>query len=534
MRGVVVCPQPRAADVGAAELARGGTAFDAAIATAFAQMVADPFMCGIGGMGTLQFFVAATGEHGMIDFHTRGGTKVRPEMWTDAMRGRAEISKYTQFDDFRSELGYTAIMTPGTVAGFFEAHRRFGTRPWAELLQPAIAMARDGLVMTPFVRDFWSRPPQPGAPSGLQRLNATPECARLFLKPDGSLHEVGATFRNPDLADTLATLAEGGRDVFYTGAMAQRMAADLEANGSFVTAADLAGYRVRVGEPVRGRYRGFEVASNPPPGSGVTLVQMLQILEQFDLASHPHGSAAHLDLVARAMAAAHADREEWLGDPDFVDVPVAKLLSPERAAHWATRIRDGEFLAPRPEAPASCTTHFCVTDERGNAVSCTHTLGTGAGVVTPGLGFVWNNSMKLFDPVPGRANSMAAGKARTTGMVPTMLLKDGRPWLLAGAPGGSVIISAVLQAILNVVDFGMSPVEAVTVPRIHCEGGPVHVEARVQGSTVDALRAMGHDVRHSPYSLDPVMSRAHLVLMQDGRWRGAADPRGGGGVAYSW
>ena len=533
MRGVVVCPQPRAADVGAEVLSAGGNAFDAAIATAFAQMIADPFMCGIGGMGTLQYFAAASGEHGMIDFHTRAGSRVTPDMWANDMRGRAEISKYTQFEDFRSELGYTAIMTPGTVAGFWETHARLGTRPWAELLQPAIRMARDGLEITPFVREFWARRAVPGAPSGLQRLKTTAECARLFLDGNGDLLEVGALHRNPDYGHTLALIAAHGPDSFYRGALAHRIVADFEAHGAFITADDLAGYEVRSGEPVFGRYRGLTVASNPPPGSGPTLIEMLQILEHFDLSRLHHNSAEHLDLVARAMAAAHADREAWLGDPDYVDARVPDMVSPERAAHWAARIRNGEFLASRREEPQSCTTHFCVYDEAGNAVSCTHTLGTGAGVVTPGLGFVWNNSMKLFDPVPGRANSMAPGKARTTAMSPTMLLKDGRPWLLVGAPGGSVIISAILQTILNVVDFGMSPVAAVAMPRIHCEGGPVHVEARVEGAVVEALRRKGHIVKQTPISYDPVMSRAHAVLIDGGEWTGGADPRGGGGVAYS-
>lgn len=534
MRGVVVCPQPRAADVGAGVLSAGGNAFDAAIATAFAQMVADPFMCGIGGMGTFQYYVAATGEHGMIDFHTRGGSGVSPGMWAGDVRGRAEISKYTQFDDFRSELGYTAIMTPGTVAGFWEAHRRLATRPWAELIEPAVRMARDGLEITPFVHEFWARPPQPGAPSGLQRLNATRECGRLFLDRDGRLLPVGALHRNPDHADTLDEIASGGADAFYRGDLGRRLADDLERNGAYVTAGDLADYRVRASAPVTGRYRGFTVASNPPPGSGVTLIQMLQILDRFELSGLVHSGAEHLRLVAAAMAAAHHDREAWLADPEFADVPVETMLSDERAEYWAARIRAGELPPRRREEPPSCTTHLSIYDEAGNAVSCTHTLGTGAGVVTPGTGFVWNNSMKLFDPEPGRPNSMAPAKARTTGMVPTMLLKDGRPFLIVGAPGGSVIISAVLQTILNVVDFGMSPVEATAMPRIHCEGGPIHAEARVQGRVVDELRGRGHEVRWSPISYDPVMSRAHAVLVDDRGWRGGADPRGGGGVAYAW
>ena len=531
MKGIVVCPQPRAADVGAGVLRSGGTAFDAAIATAFAQMVADPFMCGLGGMGTLQFFRAEDGASGMIDFHTRAGAKVAPDMWTADMRGRTEVSGYTIFDDLRSDIGYRAIMTPGTVAGLWEAHRRLASRPWAELVRPAAALARDGLEVTPFVHDFWARPPMPGVADGMRRIRATEASARIFLHPEGRLWRVGEVLRNPDLAATLDALAEGGADLFYRGDMARRIAEDFAANGAFVTAEDLAQYRVRHSTPVEGTYRGFRVLSNPPPGSGASLIEMLQILEHFPLGALEHGSSAHLDLVARAMAAAHQDREAWLGDPDFVDVPVERMVSRGRAEEWAGRLRAGEFPGAVAASPPACTTHVSVHDEAGNAVSLTHTLGTGAGVVTPGLGFVWNNSMKLADPVPGRANSLAPGKARTTGMVPTILLRDGRPFLVVGAPGGSVIISSVLQTILNVVDFGMSPVEAVSAPRIHCEGGPILAEARIEGAVVRELVAMGHTVRHSPISYDPQQSRAHAIVIDGGMARGGADPRGGGGVA---
>lgn len=533
-KGIVVCPQPRAADVGADVLTRGGTAFDAAIATAFAQMVVDPFMCGLGGMGTLQYFVGNTGEHRMIDFHNRGGSKVTPDMWVAESRGRTEISGYTLFDDHRSELGYTSIMTPGTVAGFFEAHKRLGTTPWPDLLAPAAAIAREGYPLTSYVRDFWTRKSMAGLPDGMIRVKATKACADLYLHPSGRFWDVGEIIRNPDLAATIDAIAQGGADAFYRGDLAQRIVDDIAANGGFVTADDLAGYAPQAHSPVLGTYRGYEVASNPPPGSGAVLIAMLQILEHFDLSAMQHSSADHIDIVARAMGYAHADRNRWLADPDFVDVPTAQFLSKERAAAHANEIRAGNRATTGFEAPYSSTTHLCVYDEHGNAVSVTHTLGTGSGVVTPGLGFVYNNSMKLFDPIPGRANSMAPGKARTTGMVPTMLLKDGKPVIIVGALGGSVIISAVLQTILNIVDFGMSPVEAVTVPRIHHEGADLHLEARVQGSVARDLQQRGFAVDHSPISFNPVMARAHVIALDDrGHWRGGADPRSGGGIALA-
>lgn len=534
MKGMVVCPQPRAADAGAEILRRGGTAFDATLATAFCQMVQDPFMCGLGGMGTLQFLDARSGRHGMIDFHARAGAGVRPDMWEAESRGRSEISGYALFEDHRAELGYTAIMIPGAVAGLARFHETLCSWNWADLLAPAIRMAREGIVVTPFFRDFLARAPQPGLPSGLERVSKTPACAALYLTASGALHEVGDVIRHPEMAATLERLAIHGAGDFYAGEIAGKIAADFDRHGAFVTAADLAAYRPVEAPPVMGSYRGYGIASNPPPGSGAILIAMLNILENFDLGGTHPGSARHLDLVARAMAAAHEDREQWLADPAHVPVPLEEMISKSRARDWAARIRDGWLPGGRKGAPPSCTTHVSTWDAAGNCVSLTHTLGTGSGVVTEGLGFNWNNAMKLFDMRPGRPNSMAPGKARTTGMVPTIVLKGGEPWMVVGAPGGSVIISAVLTTIVNAIDFGMTAVEAVSFPRIHCEGGPVFCEARVQGDVVDALRSIGHDVRHSPVSYDPTMSRAHAILLRDGRPAGAADPRGGGGVAIAW
>jgi gamma-glutamyltranspeptidase/glutathione hydrolase len=275
------------------------------------------------------------------------------------------------------------------------------------------------------------------------------------------------------------------------------------------------------------------VVSNPPPGSGCCLVQMLQALEHFDLGAMGPGSTDYLDTLARVMGHCHADRNRYLADPEFADVPVDRFLSLERAAEIAGRVRDREPPeASEPQADAG-TTHLSVADAAGNAVSLTHTLGTGSGVVTPGLGFVYNNSMKLADTRPGRINSMAPGKARTTGMVPTMLMRDGKPEVVVGAQGGSVIISAVLQSIVNMADFAMSPAEAVAAPRIHCESGPIHAEARIEGAVVAGLEALGHEVRWSALSYDPVMAKAHAVRIGQDDWQGGADPRHGGGVAFS-
>ena len=303
MKGVVVCPQPRAAEVGAEILEKGGNAFDAALATAFSQMVNDSFMCGLGGMGTLHYFHAATGTSGMIDFYNRAGSKVRPDMWEKDCKGRTPISGYSLFDDFRSEIGYTAIMTPGTPAGLGLFHEKLGSMPWGDLIAPAIVQANEGVLVTPNLASVWSGYAQPGIPDGLTRIRKTAECARVYLHPDGRLFKVGDVMRLPDYARTLERLAKGGWREFHQGALGDEIARDLQANGSFVTREDLADYQPEESAPLVGFYRGYEVRSNPPPGSGATLIEMLQILEHFDLSALDHGSARHIDLVARAMGA---------------------------------------------------------------------------------------------------------------------------------------------------------------------------------------------------------------------------------------
>ena len=536
MKGIVVAPQPRAAEGGARILERGGTAFDAAIAAAFVQMVVDPFMCGVGGMGTAQVYVARTGEHRMIDFYNRSGSSVTPDMWAADIEGRTAISGYTIFEDFRSELGYTSIMTPGTVAGFAELHCRYATWPWKELLGPAIATAREGFRVPPYLTDFLTRKPQQGMPDGYRRVTTTPACARIYLRPDGSLIQEGDLLRNPDMAQTLQTLAEEGPDAFYTGALGDPVAEDLAANGSFVTGEDLVAYRIREGQPLTTSYRGYTVASNPPPGGGAWVLEVLNILEGFPLGEMEHNGPEHLHLLAMAMKLAHADRDTYLGDPEFVEVPIQEVFqSKERAQEYQRVIRAGTVPASGVSAKgASETTHLTVVDQEGNVVSVTHSLGTSSGVVTPGLGFMYNDSMKLFDPLPGRPNSMASGKARTSGMCPTIVFKDGQPVLAVGAPGGSVIMSAVLQSICNVIDFGMTATEAVSAPRIHTEGGPVYVEARIREDTCQELRQRGHEVEHLVHSYAPDFSRPQMVRLLDReRLDGGSDPRSGGGVVYA-
>lgn len=532
MRGMVVAPEPRAAEVGAAILAKGGNAFDAAIATGFAECVVDPFQAGIGGMGSCHYFHARSGEHGHLSFHSRAGSKVSPGMWEKDAAGQTEISGYTLFDDHRSELGYTSIMTPGTIAGFGAIHEKFASMDWATLIDPAMAFLRDGFSLPANVTGLFTVPKNVGGEAvRAAQLQKTTSMMQLWTKPDGKLYDAGDMYRNDDLLRTLKRIADNGPAEFYKGSLGREIADDFEANGAFVTADDLASYKVRLHDAPHIKYRGYDVYSSCAPTSGLTALQILGFLENIDMGALEYGSAEHLNLVALAMKWAHHDRERYLGDPEFVDVPMDRLLSKAYAKEIEAKILAGQS-PPRIETlKAEGTTHATIWDSEGNVVTMTHSLVVSSGVVTPGLGFPYNNSMKLAGVSREGPNALAPGKARNVGICPTMIFKDGKFLFAAGAPGGSVIISAVVQSLLNIMHFGMSPVEAVSAPRIHCEGGKVFLESRMLSTTARALEAMGHEVQFHPCAYASVFARSQLIAAHpDGTVRGASDPRNDGGI----
>jgi len=535
MRGVVACPQPWAAEVGAQVMEAGGNAFDAALATAFMQWVWDPFMCGPGGMGVAQVWHAPTRQHKVVEFNARAGSKVRPEMWAGAATSRTEVSHLFVFDDWRNELGHTSVMVPTSVAGLAEIHKRWATMPWAELLQPAIRQALAGVPVHPTMLDWFHMPTPPGQPTALQRIKATPECARIFLRKDGSLPSFGEMLPMGSMADTLDALARQGPDEFYSGGFAKAMADDIQRHGGFVTLDDLKGYKPRLHEPLTAAYREWRISTVRPPHAGFTALQLFKLVEPFELSRQRHGSADHLHILAAAMSLAHRDRLEHNADPEFGPVPVEKVLDGARIRRQQQAIRDWSASTAAGGAEAGHTTNVCAADEQGNFVAITHTLGWASGAVTPGLGFVYNNSMNLADPRPGRPNTIAPGKARASNMVPTLAFRGDVPFMAAGALGGAVIISAVFQTMTNILDFGMSPTEAVSAPRAHCEGGRVFLEARTRSDVADALERRGHVVQRDPFPFNPIMARAQVVLRRpDGAFDAGSDPRaGGGGVVFA-
>lgn len=529
MRGVVVCPQPLAAEIGAEILEAGGNAFDAAIAAALGQMVTDPQMCGLGGMGCTTY-VTADGDCRHVSFHARIGSRATPDMWAADYRGKLDLGGYTLFDDHRANLGHRSVGTPGTIAGLAALHRH-ARLPWADLLAPAADLCRRGFPAPDSVFDMLPRTSGPGLPTPEERVGHTPDSRTLWFREDGrTLKRAGDTWLNPDMGGTLDRLAAKGADDFYRGELADAIAAELERGGGYVTREDLATYRVRESAPITGQFRGRRVASSTLPGGGITLLQALAILDRFPPAE-PYTAEAAV-LLASAMREAFAERNRSAGDPEFVDVPVEAMLSNAWADAAAGRVRQGIRPTVGAGAGSSGTTHLSTYDEQGNAVAVTHTLGMYSGVIVPGTGIPLNSSMDHVDPLPGSPNAIAPGKARLSAMSPTIVFEGDRPALVTGSPGSNAIVPCVLQTIVGVIDFGFGPHEAVAAPRVHCEGGPAFVEGRISQRARRALEAAGFELRPFTGNYVPSTGRNQLIVIApDGTFKGASDPRRDGGVA---
>lgn len=525
MHGVVVAPQPQAAEVGAEVLRAGGNAFDAAVAGAFVQAAIDPFMCGIGGIGVAQIFDAATGEHAILDFVGRVGALAQEDQWAKLARRTAEGKTYVE--GWANYLGYQSILIPGTIAGLAALHRR-GRMPWRDLVQPAIRILREGFPLYTYITEYFFEthqyPTGENYPTFDEYVHTTEEMARLWLREDGSLRRAGDRLTNPDYAATLECLADGGPDAFYRGDIAATMLADFAAHDAYITADDLARCEAVVRAPLTTAYRGMTVATNPL--GGATVLQILNILEGDDLMALGHNSPECLHLLASAMRLTFAERDAMTDEE-----AIARLVGKEHAAALRAQIDS----VPAPEREAAVvpgTTHLSVADGAGNAVALTHTLSMGSGAITPGLGFQYNNGMASFDPLPGKPRSIVPGRPRLTPMSPTMAFKDGTPQVILGSPGSNAIVNAVAQVLVNRLDFGMTPLEAVSAPRIHCEGGPVLTETRLPVATGRALEALGHRLKPRPFAYDSLQGRIQLIVADGaGGWIGASDPRRDGGAA---
>jgi gamma-glutamyltranspeptidase / glutathione hydrolase len=523
---IIVCPQPQAAEIGLEVLRRGGNAVDAAVTCAFVQGVIDPQMCGIGGCGVMLLHSPKTGD-ALLEFYATAGSRSTERQWERIfIREAADRYGYV-LEGWVNDVGYQSVAVPGTVAGLFEAVTRFGTISWEQAIAPAIPIARDGFPVSGFMHDYWTMDYGPDVVPNRQRIQATP-AAKAIYTHGGAVYEIGERLVQSDYARTLERLSADGPDVFYRGAIAEEMAADFEANGGFITREDLAAYRVNVTEPLRGTYRGRTIAAAGPPAGGLTLLQMLNYLEGYDLGAQGWPSTAAARALVEAMSWAVADRELHVADPRFIEIPTGALADKEYAAKARELVASGTRFHDRAD-----TTQVCVVDDAGNAVSLTHTLGSSGGVVTPGLGFGFNNYMNCFDPRPGRPNSVRPGKTRVTMMTPTMVFEGGRLQVCLGAPGGTKIVTGILQALINILDHKMSPVEAVTAPRIDFQGDVVQVEARVPSVVCEGLERAGYRVNRRTLNYDSYFARPQVIVAgPDGVMRGASDPRKDGGDAF--
>lgn len=535
--GMVTSTDRVASEIGAEILRRGGNAVDAAIATHFALAVVNPEAGNIGGGG---FLVARIGgESFALDFREKAPGAATRDMYLNE-RGEATD---------RSRSGHLASGVPGSVAGMWAAHQRFGTLPWAELVAPAIALA-DGIVMHERLAQSLS--------DYEQRLSRDAGTAATFLI-DGRAPRVGERFAQPDLAATLRRVAAEGKRGFYEGRTAELIEAEMRSGGGIITRADLAAYEAVWRDPVELGYRGHTVVSMPPPSSGgPTLGELLNILEGYDLAGLGYHSAEHVHLFTEAAKLAYADRNSYLADPDFVEQPIQRMISDEYAAERRSAIRSSAAtpsaevepgLGPVPgialagASESTSTTHFSVVDRSGNAVAITTTLNSlyGNAITVDGAGILLNNEMddftvlpgaaNMFGLVQGEANAIEPGKRMLSSMTPTIVLDpSGRVKLVTGSPGGSTIITTVAQIVSNVVDFGMNLGNATAAPRLHHQHLPDELLYEVDGllpPVVARLRAMGHQVEErSGYSGDVTS----ILVEADGTIHGTADPRRGGGA----
>ncbi len=536
-RGVVVAPQPLAVVVGAEILRSGGNAIDAAIATALAQGVVDPFMGGIGGFGCLCVHDARNGRTQTVGFHGKAGSRAHPSIFENDVIG--QIHGHGERYDVRggvNQIGHSSVVVPGVMAGFSTAHERYGRMPWARLFDPAISLAKEGIPLPGEVHDRWIERPEPGHRSGWERINATSACAQI-LAPKGAMLQPGELLRQSDYASTLEQLARQGAKDFYTGDISREIVKNFDANGGLFTSEDLASYRSNVDETVSGTYRGIDVHTMPLPASGPQLVMMLNILEHFDLeALFEVDRSLFIHLVARTIQLCFAERAIHFGDPGFVSAPLERLLS----SAWARDQLDfvcgsDDITVPGLDYLESrTTTNVCIIDNEGSAVALTHTLGSASGVVVPGLGFVFNNCMYQYNPIPGNPNSIAPGKSRLTGISPTILLKDGSPYAAIGGLGGTRILTSVFHSIVNLIDLKMSATEAVDAPRFHAESKWLELESRLSHAYKEELTNRGWHLRASPRGYDKAFAIAHIAIRNaDGGFAGGSDPRGGGGIAFA-
>jgi len=522
-QGMVASQEKLATQAGLEVLEEGGNAVDAGVTVGFTLAVTLPRAGNIGGGGFMLIHQAKDNQNVAIDYREKAPLAASRDMFLNE-KGEADPQK--------SRFSYLSIGVPGTVAGLTLALEKYGTISLKRALKPAIELAENGFVVT---KDL-----QASILAAQKNLQASPASKAIFFKPDGNPYEVGEVIKQPDLARSLKLIASKGSKAFYEGEIADKIVADMAANSGLITKEDLAKYEAIIREPVKGDYKGYEIYSMPPPSSGgVHLVQMLNILEKFPIATLGHNTAQTIHLMAETMKLAYADRFKYLGDPDFFTVPVSQLISKAyadilRAKINADKATPSEKITPGNLKESTETTHYSVIDGKGNAVANTYTLnfGYGTGITAPGTGILLNNEMDDFSAkigtanayglIGGEGNAIAPEKRMLSSMTPTIVMKDGKPFLVTGSPGGSRIITIVLQIVMNVIDHQMNIAEATNAVRVHHQWQPdqLFVEKDLNGDTINLLKEKGQNV-----VVTEAMGSTQSVMSIDGILYGSSDPR---------
>lgn len=535
MQGMVVCPEPLAAEAGAWALKKGGNAVDATIAGAFAQGVVDPKMCGIGGHGRMMIYQKKQGELIFVDFMSHCGSKAVPGVFEPVKEESTEVLRGYKVKSDENSVGYKAFTVPGFVAGVGEAHQRFGRLPWRDVLSPAIKLAEDGFAIYPYLVKMGYND------AGLAQVSTNKACADIFTK-NGHPYAVGEMLVQKDLGRTLRRLAEKGPNDFYRGELAQEIGKDIENNGALVTLKDLNEFRLHsdkepwIAKPLSTTYGEYEVFSDQPPGSGPMKLEALNILENFELRKFGWNTPEYLNIVSQAMQLAMIDREKFMRDPIlYPDVreSAAMMISKKHAAKQKEEIAIGEGNPAKSAKPSSGggTTHISALDGEGNAAASTHSVYTSCGVVTPGLGFMYNSHNHAFDPRPGSRVSLEPGKMPVVYPSPTMMFKGGELFMVTGSPAGPRGATGEIQAFLNVVEFNMTMQQAVSVPRIFSD---IHRRQIVVESNFPfpypqkELERLGNKIVVDDYTGRLATIKIDLKTK---RVEGGTDPRGGGGLA---
>lgn len=531
--GMVATEQNLASQIGLEILKNGGNAVDAAVAIGFSLAVSLPNAGNIGGGGFMLVHDAKSNKTVALDFREKAPAAATETMYQDE---NGEIIPR------KSWYTHQAIGVPGTVAGLTKALEKWGSLPLAEVMQPAIDLAEQGYEVSPTMAKLLQ--------VEKDNLGKWPTTKAIFFDGDEPL-ALGDTLVQKNLAESLKLIAKEGADAFYKGAIAEEIVRDQEAHDGLITKDDLASYEATEREVVRGDYRGYEIVSMPLPSSGgIHIIQMLNAMEHLPIKESGVNSAKTISLMAETMKRAYADRSEYLGDSDFVDVPIQELTSKEYAKAIADEVLKGEItpaqeIKPGDLAPyeSDQTTHYSVVDKEGNAVAVTYTLNLnfGSGIVAGETGILMNNEMDDFSAKPGvpnafgliggSANAIEAGKRPLSSMTPTMVLKDSKPWLVTGSPGGARIITTVLQQIVNAIDFGMNPAAATNTPRFHHQWLPdeLRLEVGFSPDTIQLLENAGYDV-----SVKPSMGRTQTIQIIDDTMYGYSDPRNPDGSAIGY